>query len=116
MQCQQETEKGRQVEKQAVVENAKKHNSINAIQGASLIVWGKEQERKGFHKGSHTGHSTVRDLCCELDLLFWGNFCLLSFTWGMRGIFYFCCSSAMPCSAPAERAKAFPPTTPAHPF
>lgn len=35
MLCQQETEKGRQVEKQAVVENARKHNSINAIQRAS---------------------------------------------------------------------------------
>lgn len=33
MLCQQETE--RQVEKQVVVENARKHNSINAIQRAS---------------------------------------------------------------------------------
>lgn len=78
MRCQQETEKGRQVEKQAVAENARKHNSINAIQRASWTVWGEEQERKCFHKGPHTAHSTVRDLSCGLDPLFWGNFCLLS--------------------------------------
>lgn len=74
MQCQQETERGREVENQTVVETARKHTSTNAIQQEAL-PWQlsgmencqREHERKCLHKGPHTRRSTTRDVCCGLD-------------------------------------------------
>lgn len=81
MQCQQETERGREVENQTVVETARKRTSANALQQGAL-PWqlsgtGNCQrdkgERKCLHKGPHTGRRTVGDLCCGLSSLFWGT-------------------------------------------
>lgn len=70
MQCQQETERGREVENQTVVETARKHTSTNAIQ-RGMLPWKlsgmancqrEEHKRKYLHKGPQSGISVVGEI------------------------------------------------------